>query len=227
MSSGEAPTASAIVDAATPAPVVPSAPSGITLRSPSKYLDASSRSSSSSAADTPPGDWLARSWSVTHSTLSMWRSAQNVRISYGVLPDDDKGRARNEDHVEYESNKKEAEGTKKKVKSVQGTNTASAPGVGFDWRGKGWLFFVTSHWEILGWGERPLADGQVERWAVTWFAPTLFTKEGLDYYSDRREGLSSETTAALKAAADAAWPAPLLELAKDLEPIDIKLPWSE
>ena len=36
------------------------------------------------------------------------------------------------------------------------------------------------------------ATGQTERWAVTWFAKTLFTEEGLDVYVDQREGMSEE-----------------------------------
>ncbi|CAK7272241.1 hypothetical protein SEPCBS119000_005021 [Sporothrix epigloea] len=229
---------------ATP-PVALPASNEIVLRTPSKYATSGSASAgaSSSPADfaAPPRDWLMRTWSVTHSTLSMWRSAQNVRISYRPLPDDASGRPRNEDHVQYESNKPSGAGPKK-VKSVQGvnvggtcasadSNSSKSDGT-FDWRGKGWLFFVTSHWEILGWGERPLAGGEpgeVERWAVTWFAPTLFTKEGIDIYSDRQSGLSADLAAAVQTAmtTTAQWPAPLAALAKDLEPVDIRLPWLE
>ncbi len=66
---------------------------------------------------------------------------------------------RNEDCVEYES----ANG-KGGVKSVSGANTGSAETGGgvWDWRGKSGLFFVTSHWEILGWGEHP-AQGRRSR----------------------------------------------------------------
>ncbi|KAL1890611.1 hypothetical protein Sste5346_008127 [Sporothrix stenoceras] len=210
------------------APATTAAPADVVLRTPSKYI--SSSSTPFSTFNAPPANWLVRTWSVTHSTLRMWRSAQNVRISYKLLPDDASGRPRNEDRVEYESNKGSGP---KKIKSVEGNNVGGATGDGtFDWRGKSWLFFVTSHWEILGWGERPLAGdkpGEVERWVVTWFAPTLFTKEGIDFYSDRREGLSAETTAALQTAIEktAQWPAPLATLAKDLLPVDINLPWSE
>ncbi|CAK7233240.1 hypothetical protein SBRCBS47491_008541 [Sporothrix bragantina] len=218
-------------------PVVAPSPGGdIFLRTPSKYASpVSSPATSSTAFAAPPSDWLVRTWSVTHSTLSMWKSAQNVRISYRALPDDANGRPRNEDRVEYESNKPSS--GPKKVKSVEGVNimgiTADKKSDGtFDWRGKSWLFFVTSHWEILGWGERPLAGGkpgEVERWVVTWFAPTFFTKEGIDIYSDRREGLSSETAAAVQKAmtTTAQWPTPLATLAKDLVSVDINLPWSE
>lgn len=55
---------------------------------------------------------------------------------------------------------------------------------GWDWRGKGWLKVASSHWEVLGWGER-----EGERWVVTWFAPSMFTPAGLDIYSSRKEGL--------------------------------------
>ena len=163
-----------------------------------------------------------------------------MRISYRTLPDDASGRPRNEDRVEYESNKPSSSSSSsggseapKKVKSVEGVNTASVARDGtFDWRGKSWLFFVTSHWEILGWGERPVAGGkpgEVERWAVTWFAPTFFTKEGIDIYCDRREGVSAETLAAIQTAMTTTvqWPTPLATLAKGLLPVDINLPWSE
>ncbi|CAK7229345.1 hypothetical protein SCUCBS95973_007189 [Sporothrix curviconia] len=221
--------------AAVPAGTTASA-GDIVLRTPSKYATAAASPASSSTFTAPPNDWLVRTWAVTHSTLSMWRSAQNVRISYRSLPDDASGRPRNEDRVEYESNKPPGTGPKK-VKSVEGVNvmgtTAEKKSDGtFDWRGKSWLFFVTSHWEILGWGERPLAGGQpgeVERWVVTWFAPTFFTKEGIDIYSDRKEGLSAETAAAVQTAmtTTSQWPTTLATLAKDLLPVDINLPWSE
>ena len=37
-------------------------------------------------------------------------------------------------------------------------------GANFDWKGAGWLFFVHSHWEVLGYG-RDEASG-IE-WAAT------------------------------------------------------------
>lgn len=37
-------------------------------------------------------------------------------------------------------------------------------GATFDWRGKGWLFFVNSHWEVLGYGKDETANLE---WAVT------------------------------------------------------------
>lgn len=71
-------------------------------------------------------------------------------------------------------------------KSIRGIDTPDGEG-GWNWRGKGLLKLVTSHWEVLGWGERKETG---ERWVVTWFEASLFTPAGLDVYCDRREGMS-------------------------------------
>jgi hypothetical protein len=186
--------------------------------------------------NSPSLEWLTRTWTVTHSTLDMWRSARNVRITYAPLPSADGKPDRIDDLVEYEPTSSST-----KLKNVRGVDTRSS--IGWDWRGKSWLFFVTSHWEILGWGEVLSEDGTevLERWAVTWFAPTVFTKEGVDVYSDREGGVSEETykkiyeglegmvregggedegTLALKSDTDVVrmW-------REDLLPVEIKLPW--
>ena len=201
-------------------------PSTITIRSPTTYPTASSDAS----FVPPPPEWLIRTWSVTHSTLPMWRTAQNVRISYKAVPPKPSSTGgapapRNEDRVEYES----ADG-KGGVKSVSGGNTGSAETAGgvWDWRGKSWLFFVTSHWEILGWGERPHKDGGVERWVVTWFAKTIFSAEGIDIYSDRKEGCSKETVEEVLASLGKVGAKPVADLvAKDMREVKIELPWKE
>jgi hypothetical protein len=161
----------------------------------------------------------------------MWRSARNVRITYTPLsPNTLDGTYRIDDLVEYESLS-----GKGGVKTVAGVDTSSAPNdtTAWDWRGKGWLFFVSSHWEVLGWGERPLSGGEgkgggVERWAVTWFAPTLFTKEGVDVYSDRREGPSKEVLDGIMAALKGLDAKHVVEMCeKDMRPVAIELPWKE
>ncbi|KAL2759828.1 hypothetical protein ACRALDRAFT_1060189 [Sodiomyces alcalophilus JCM 7366] len=225
-----------------------SPPTDVKLRSPSTYA-------SSSASQPPPPspslDWLRRTWSVTHSTLSMWRSARNVRITYTPHPPKPDGTMRLGDLVEYEPISSTG-----KRKTVRGVDTASAAPAGpspcsdsaattttttttttsWDWRGSGLLFFATSHWEILGWGERPLPSGpgggtdgsRVERWAVTWFAPTVFTKEGVDIYTDRKEGLSEETYKLVREALLGLEARPVAEMVeKDLLPVEIRLPWVE
>jgi len=115
---------------------------------------------------------------------------------------------------------------------VSGANSASGPAYdgSCEWRGRGWLFFVTSHWEVLGWGERTLPgqSGGVERWAVTWFAATLFTKEGIDVYSDRKEGISEALLGEIMAALKGLAAKELVVMCeKDMRPVEIKLPWKE
>lgn len=190
----------------------------ISLRIPSKY----GAPSSTSTFTNPPLDWLHRTWIVTHSTLSMWRTARNVRITYKPLAPTAAGHARVDDLVEYER-----DSGKGGIKTVAGVDTACGPGDEsgtWDWRGKGLLGFVTSHWEVLGWGER---GG--ERWVVTWFAPTLFTKEGVDLYSDRKEGMSKELAgelvAALKGLGGAKEVVDMVE--QDMREVQIQLPWKE
>ncbi|RKU46955.1 hypothetical protein DL546_006027 [Coniochaeta pulveracea] len=201
-----------------------SAPTTITIRAPSKY---SSSTTPASPQSPPPLEWLHRTWSVTHSTLSMWRSARNVRITYKPLPAHHSISylPRLDDLVEYESLS-----GKGSVKTVAGIDTASsASSSAWDWRGKGWLMIASSHWEVLGWGERPREGGDgTERWAVTWFAPTLFTKEGIDIYSDRKEGLSEETLGEIMAALKGCGIKAVEEMCnRDMRAIEIALPWKE
>ncbi|OAA57473.1 hypothetical protein SPI_07132 [Niveomyces insectorum RCEF 264] len=236
----EAPTTAA-ADPASPAPTpaaAAAASSSFFLRVPSKYAATAKASPSETAVPPlppppPPPDWLLRTWSVTHSTLAMWRTAQNVRIRYRARSPDRRGRARNEDRVEYESNRP---GRRGGVKSVEGVNVLGGGGSGsssssrsfdgtFDWRGKGWLGFPLAGGTGTGAGAD--TDTDTERWVVTWFAPTFFTKEGIDVYSDRREGVSAATVAGIEAAMRTSWPAPLAALAQTLAPVDIRLPWQE
>ncbi|KHO01826.1 uncharacterized protein MAM_00827 [Metarhizium album ARSEF 1941] len=189
----------------------------IVLELPSKYTSKHPRASSQSPA--PDVEWLAATWTVTHSTLHMWRSSRNVRITYTPLPSRHDGRRRIDDLVEYEPTKSSGV-----LKTVAGVDTQSA-GRGWDWRGKGWLFFVSSHWEVLGWGEVTSAEGKKERWAVTWFAPTVFTKEGLDVYCDSEEGLSEETYLRIQGALKKMDAKEIVDMVdKNMRAVEIKLP---
>lgn len=124
----------------------------------------------------PSVDFLHGTWHVTHSTLPMWKSSRNVRITYTPLP---KNPEMLDDLVEYQSLSGE------KLKSVHGIDTPNRTFPGsYDWRGKGWLRIASSHWEVLGYG--PEEGG----WAVTYFARTLFTPAGVDVYSRIKGGLS-------------------------------------
>ncbi|KND94012.1 hypothetical protein TOPH_01243 [Tolypocladium ophioglossoides CBS 100239] len=198
-------------------------PKPITLNLPSKYSSRSASPMASSPA--PPTEWLIGTWTVTHSTLSMWCSVRNVRITYKLLPPKSDGRLRIDDLVEYEPTGKT--GVRKTVAGVDTQSTADGAG-GWDWRGKGWLFFVGSHWEVLGWGEEARTDGGRERWAVTWFAPTVFTKEGVDVYCDRREGLSEQTYKKVEEALRGMEAREVAGMVKEkMRVVEIKLPWTE
>ncbi|KID76715.1 uncharacterized protein G6M90_00g071720 [Metarhizium brunneum] len=189
----------------------------LSLALPSKYISSSASASNKSPA--PDIEWLTTTWTVTHSTLHMWRSARNVRITYKPLPSKDDGKLRIDDLVEYEPTKSSGV-----LKTVAGIDTRSADG-GWDWRGKGWLFFVSSHWELLGWGEATNAEGKKERWAVTWFAPTMFTKEGVDVYCDSEEGLSEGTYSRIEAALKKMDAKEIVDMTeKDMRAVEIKLP---
>ncbi|KAK8039353.1 hypothetical protein PG993_007764 [Apiospora rasikravindrae] len=214
-------------------------PSTISLRAPSAYLTDKSQPSTTDGAAfvSPPLEWLYRTWSVTHSTLPMWRSARNVRITYKPLPTAT-SEVHIDDLVEYEkANKSGAYKTVAGIDKPDPTVPAS-----WNWRGKGWLKIASSHWEVLGWGERPLSSSSsaatgreqqpaatVERWVVTWFAATLFTPEGVDIYTDRPEGISPETLAGVTAALNSLQSAPKVVqyVEKDLREIQIQLPWKQ
>ncbi|KAI1328122.1 hypothetical protein F5Y16DRAFT_166102 [Xylariaceae sp. FL0255] len=212
--------------------------SPIALRAPSKYDGTSKTAPTTSTTSerwVPPSNkWLWRTWAVTHSSLSMWRSAQNVRITYSprdsnspLSAGDSPASTVNDNLVEYEK----ANGSGG-VKTVSGVEKPDPNVYGaWNWRGKGLLMIASSHWELLGWGERPCADAEdgVERWVVTWFAPTLFTEEGLDIYCDRREGLSEKTAADIMEALKKLDKAPkLVEMTeKKMREVAINLPWKE
>lgn len=146
--------------------------------------------------------WLTETWHVTHSTLPMWKSKRNVKITYTPLAPSDPSIAtentdRLDDLVTYQSLSGD------KVSQVRGIDTcalkskADAGRDVWDWRGKGWLKIASSHWEVLGWGVEAESGN---KWAVTVFAKTLFTPAGIDIYSQSAKGLAPQTLADIKTA---------------------------
>lgn len=147
----------------------------------------------------PNISFLQGSWHVTHSTLPMWKSKRNVKITYTALapstPDASPDQTdRLDDVVSYQGLDSD------KLHTVHGVDKASG-GIGvtdvWDWRGKGWLMIASSHWEVLGWADK---GADQDSWVVTYFAKTLFTPAGIDFYSRRKEGLSEQTVRDIKAA---------------------------
>ena len=147
----------------------------------------------------PPVDWIpppidhwCGTWHVTHSTLPLWSDKRNVSLTYKLLePTVGSNRQilrRLDDNVAYQSL------TSDKIKTIRGVNTACGESTAdWNWRGKGWLKLVTSHWEILGCGQ----DSDVD-WAVIFFASTYVTPFGMDILSKSKEGVSAETVFAIK-----------------------------
>ncbi|KAK4184718.1 hypothetical protein QBC35DRAFT_476996 [Podospora australis] len=188
----------------------------ITLRLPSKYVTSNP---SPSTFTPPPLDFLHRTWSVTHSTLPMWRTARNVRITYSPFPSGDTTKV--SDLVEYETL---SGSSLKNVKGVDTVSPLERNTGAWDWRGSGLLFFVSSHWEVLGWGTH---EETGEKWVVTWFQKTIFSAEGVDVYSDRKEGGSEGLVRGILEELNK-MPGELGELCKrDMRGVRIELPWVE
>lgn len=162
--------------------------------------------------DPPPKDIPAPSpaflcrgpWTVLYSTLPYWKKRRNVRIKYGLLPFQFTPRL--DDLVTYQSL------TSDTVNSIHGADRAGQDGWSWGWRGNGWLLFLSSRWEILGYGTLGAAEGEVgeaegRQWVVTYFRETLFTPAGIDIYARPRaylpDPLLEEIKAKLKSTGDA------------------------
>ncbi|KAH8803117.1 hypothetical protein F5884DRAFT_496581 [Xylogone sp. PMI_703] len=187
--------------------------SAITLRPPQKY---GSSSPSATTFTSPPLEWLEGTWAVTHSTLPMWRKAKNVRITYKIItPPDPSKPTLLDDEVCSEPTERTL---MPQPKSIKGIDTPAGVGA-WDWRGKGLLKIASSHWEVLGWGERDAVTEEreriKERWVVTWFAPSLFTPAGVDLYSNRMAGMTEGTYEAIMMALENIGVKELVDLVKN------------
>jgi hypothetical protein len=136
-----------------------------------------------------------------------------VRITYTPLPISSTPAGPGSTHLDDEVSYQPLDKTKSKISTVRGvdrpfaTSAASEnqgqvegegdekASLGYNWRGKGWLMIASSKWEILGYGEEAGDDGN--SWVVTYFAKTLFTPAGVDFYS-RKGQLKSETVQGIK-----------------------------
>ncbi|KAI5207808.1 hypothetical protein E4T39_01666 [Aureobasidium subglaciale] len=171
--------------------------SSVVLRAPG--VSQNDQGSQTSAYQSPSLSFLQGTWHVTHSTLPMWKSKRNVQITYTALPPSTPDAKpdqtdRLDDVVSYQGLDSD------KLHTIHGVDKASG-GVGvtdvWDWRGKGWLMIASSHWEVLGWADMGASQ---DSWVVTYFAKTLFTPAGIDFYSRRKEGLSEQTVQDIKTA---------------------------
>lgn len=75
---------------------------------------------------------------------------------------------------------------KGKMRTITGYDTPDAQNPNaFTWRGKGLLSIAKSRWEV----RLKDTDGQ---WAVIWFSKTLFTPEGIDVISRKKQLSTAE-----------------------------------
>lgn len=168
----------------------------VTLRAPSSLANIEQ----SPSISPPLLSWLQGPWNVTHSTLPMWKKSRNVRITYSTVPNTSP--AQIDDIVTYQSlastSIKRVHGVDKPfhVPNAAPAESADAASMAYQWRGKGWLMIASSKWEILGFGDEP---GTGNSWVVTYFAKTLFTPAGVDFYS-RKGSLTPEMVESIKAA---------------------------
>lgn len=134
----------------------------------------------------PEASFLHGTWRVTHSSLPMWKSKRNVRITYTPIDSTDQV----DDFIQFQPLKAD------KLRNIHGIDTPSsnAPAT-YDWRGRGWLKIASSHWEILGYGTHGDED-----WCVTYFAKTLFTPAGIDIMKRDRASLSEGLVGGIKEA---------------------------
>ena len=136
----------------------------------------------------------------------MWKDNRNVRITYTELPPSNPAASsipRLDDLVEYQPLASDKIKTVHGIDSPSGTDTRA-----WDWRGKGWLKVVSSHWEFVDWGRagggsgegegEGTSEGNEEEWAVVWFEKTIFTPEGIDIFVRGKEGLREETVREIK-----------------------------
>ncbi|WVQ99434.1 hypothetical protein IAU59_006569 [Kwoniella sp. CBS 9459] len=122
--------------------------------------------------------WFMGRWGVAWSTLPMWKDKKDVSITYTPVADQSKINTTFDDLVEYSKLSAADDSKTSTVKGVD-TLTPNSNGATFDWKGSSYLFFVHSHWEVLGYGKDEINGLE---WAVTFFSKTLFTPAGIDIY---------------------------------------------
>lgn len=102
--------------------------------------------SASKAYKAPSLGFLEGTWHVLHSTLPMWKSKRNVRITYTRLePSSPSIAAENTDRLDdvvtYQGLDSEKE---HRIHGVDSASGAIGTTDTWDWRGKGWLMIAST-----------------------------------------------------------------------------------
>lgn len=179
----------------------------LNLRPPTQLRDPNQTVAASQEFVLPDLPWLQGTWYISASSLPMWRNKKNAKVEYTRIKGD-----RLDDVVSYQNS------DNKNVKKLHGIDKQKKDG-SWTWRGRGKLIVASSRWEILGWGgggpekkqggtagstgiiEKgdPKKDYR-EQWIVAYYARTLFTESGVDIFSRKAEGLSTDLMRKLKIA---------------------------
>jgi hypothetical protein len=150
----------------------------------------------------PDDSFFNATWHVTHSSLPMWKDSRNVQITYKKLAD-----GTVDDEVAHQAL------NKTKVKKINGIDTPVTDVLGaYRWRGKGWLYAITSPWAIIGHGTTPAGL----QWALTYFEKTMFSAAGIDVYCEKPEGVGDDFIEEIRKAVIALGNPALEQLGKDL-----------
>src|ERR1043165_818286 len=116
---------------------------------------------------------LSGTWFIISHNFPMWTDGSKSNPAFNYTISVRKGKTVLLDEVKYEK--------KGKTKVIRGFDYQHADNEkAFTWKGKGLLAIAKSEWEIR------LLDEQNE-WAVIWFSKTLFTPEGVDIISRKKE----------------------------------------
>lgn len=157
------------------------------LRCPSGF-DRSSPSDAP-AIELPSSNQLVGKWHITHTSSPIWRDKRNVVLTYTALPSNNSKNTPLDDLITYQTL------TSPGVHTMRGTDSPcpGKPGE-WTWRGNGWLKFVTSHWQILGFGE--LKEG--DQWTVVFAQKSIFSPAVINVYTRRKNGLEEGKLRELK-----------------------------
>lgn len=142
----------------------------VTIRCPFALSSTSQQSGATTEQQREPPPTIpfltSSPWNVTYSTLPMWKSKRNVRITYRLISPSSSQQGETEtcldDLVTYQ-NMDAKNGSP--VKQIHGIDRAVNPSIAADstptspssswawkWRGSGWLKIASSQWEILAYG---------------------------------------------------------------------------
>lgn len=132
---------------------------------------------------TPALYWLTGTWFIISSNFPMWLKGDKTHPTFTYTLVGQGEQQKLLDVVRYSKNGK--------IRKITGyDNLQDEEKMTFVWRGKGWLFFAESNWQIR------LVDPD-KKWAVIWFSKTLFTPEGVDIIS-RSNALTDAELAHIK-----------------------------